>query len=178
MAKKKGKGRGNPGTMTVTNPKKKKAAKKRAKKRNPAKKKQRRNNKKSFIARSFDRLGKDAMLALPNLGGRYVGEGVSILGAQYLGGMLGSGASTAGQVLTHLGLVHFAPKTPGWNQLRIGLISEAIHEVALGQLGIDVPGMVLDLFVEEEAGAAGLGALQDVRTVMSNRMAMAPDYSI
>lgn len=160
VAKKKGKkkGRKNPGTMAVTNPKKKGKGKK--KRRNP----------RGFLARSFDKLGKDAALALPNLGGRYIGEAVGVLGASYLDDVTAGFGSPAAQILVSIGLGQFAPNTATWRQVRIGLLSETIHQVAVENLGFDLPAMALEAIgpakaptvAEEEApagGAAGTGAL-------------------
>lgn len=160
------------GSIVVTNPKKrkrKKTSKKRKARKNPSSKKRRRrrNPAKGFIGRWLNGLTHDGGLAVANLGGRYVGETAGALGDHFLGETVGSFAGTAGQVLIHLGMFKFAPKRAGWNQARIGLLSQAIHEVLTDQAGVDVPGMILDVvpFGKEEApkeeGTEGLGLVSD-----------------
>lgn len=143
------KGFGMAGTVTVTNAKKGKKGKKG--------KAKRRRNPSGFIGKTFDRALQDGKLALPLIGGEYVGETIGALGDQYLGGkgsVLGDASVPVAQLGGYVAALHFGKNTPGWRFFRIGILAQAIKDGVHDQLGMDPPGTVLDLFAEETAPAA------------------------
>ena len=136
------------GAVTVTNPKQGKQGKQ-------GKGKPRRRNP-SFLGKSFDRIIQDGKLALPLIGGEYVAETAGALGDQYLGGdesFLGEAGAPVAQLGAYMAASHFGKNTQGWKFFRIGLLAQAIKDAARDQLGLDPPGMVLDLFAEEAPAA-------------------------
>ena len=157
MAKKKRKkGRKkNPGRMLITN----KGKGKRKKRRNPA----------AFGKNLVKNLVREAKEGVQVLGGRYVGEVGGEVGARYLGDTIGDFAPAAAQVGLWFALGRFLKGSLG-RLMRLGLLSETIHQAAVLNLGLDVPSQVMNLLPaaapipagppEEEAGASGVGLLE------------------
>lgn len=151
MAKKKKGKKKNPARMTITNKKK-------------GKKKRRRNPK--FLGGATKRFGTDAKEAAQVLGGRYVGEVAAIAGQQFLGGTAGEFAGTVGQVGIWFALTKLV-KGPMGRLMRLGLLSEAIHQGLVLHAGIDIPGQIANLLPAPAAavpapaapGASGMGVL-------------------
>lgn len=138
MAKKKKKGKKkNPGRLIVTNPKKKKGgSKKRAS---------------GFFGRLINDVTTDGKAALYILGGRYAANVGAEVGARYLGGQLGKRAVLGGELIAWYALKKWKFMDAGARRLlRLGLLSEVIHEAAAMQ-GIDVPGRVIAMLPEKKA---------------------------
>lgn len=129
MAKtRKKKTRKNPGRMAITNPGKNKGGNRKPR---------------GFIGRALNRLagdGKDAALVL---GGRYAAEVAAELGGRHLAKTAGKYAVPAGQLVGWFALWRLLKK-PWARMLRLGLLSEAIHGMAVMQ-GIDIPQKVLSM---------------------------------
>ena len=97
------------------------------------------------------------------LGGRYLAEVSGELGARYIGGTAGDFAGTAGQVGGYFALKKLV-KGPTGRMLRLGLLSEMLHELLVVHAGVDLPAKVVDMLPEgvkeepkpspEEAGEA------------------------
>lgn len=116
----------NPGKMMITNPDGKKKPKSRG-----------------LLERTFGSLAKEGKDAGIILLGRYAGEVSSTLGQRYLAGTAGKFAVPAGQLAGWYALKKFV-KGPWARFLRLGLLSEAIHGLAVRQ-GLNVPAKMLAL---------------------------------
>jgi len=86
------------------------------------------------------------------LGGRYIGELTGELGARYIGGQVGDFAGTVGQAGAWFALKKLV-KGPTGRMLRLGLMSELLHEVLVVHAGVDVPGQVMNLLPGAEEPA-------------------------
>jgi len=91
----------------------------------------------------FGALVNDAKDGALVLGGRYAADIGSNLGVRYLGSQVGQYAGTVGQLGAWFMLKKLVKGATG-RLLRLGILSQAVHELAVAQ-GLDIPAMVTDM---------------------------------